>query len=269
MAASCAPVLSKMSFSRPGVLPIFLGDVPPPRGCSSNFNAGNGCRDGSAGCGLAASGGDWVSCPLSLGLSWLFPNDVVQRDYKNDKGDGNQEPPVVFAREVNTRAVEFDNGDGSIVDTDRCNGKKCRNGDDRGQKKRLSLLGHEPISMDLGIGEVARIHVDQWSTWKESVPPTNLLVRCGHFSGSISGFHPLCPNTLMAVCDGDGGCHYSRRAGAKWWGGGAGYVCCLLLILSIVIASLHSAISDRLMTTAPCLMQLPCSRLLYGHWAAL
>ena len=37
---------------------------------------------------------------------------------------------MVFAREVDTRAVDFDNGDGSIVDLDRCNGKKCRSGDD-------------------------------------------------------------------------------------------------------------------------------------------
>jgi hypothetical protein len=37
---------------------------------------------------------------------------------------------VIFAREVDMRAVDFDNGDGSIVDLDRCDGKKCRNGDD-------------------------------------------------------------------------------------------------------------------------------------------
>ena len=53
----------------------------------------------------------------------LFSNDVVQRDYKDDEGDGNREPPVVFAREVDTRAVDFNNGEGSIVDLDRRDGK--------------------------------------------------------------------------------------------------------------------------------------------------
>jgi hypothetical protein len=77
-----------------------------------------------------ASGENWVSCPLSLRRSWLFPNDVVQRDYKDDEGDGNWEPPVVFTREVDTRAADLDNGNGSIVDLDRCDGKKCCNGDD-------------------------------------------------------------------------------------------------------------------------------------------
>ena len=129
MAASCVPVLSNMSFSRPGVLPIFLGDAPP-RDFSSDFDAGDGRRDGSAGRGLPASGGDRVSCRLILGRSWLFPNNVAQRDYKDDEGDGNREPPVVFAGEVDTRAVDFDNGDGSIVDLDRRDGKKCRDGDD-------------------------------------------------------------------------------------------------------------------------------------------
>jgi hypothetical protein len=101
MAASCAPMLSKMSFLRLGVLAIFLRDAPP-RGCFSNFDAGGGRRNGSAGHGLLASGGDWVSCPLSLGWSCLFPHNVVQQDYKDDEGDGDQEPPVVFAREVDT-----------------------------------------------------------------------------------------------------------------------------------------------------------------------
>ena len=102
---------------------------PSPRGCSSNFDAGGSRRDGSAGHGSLESGGDRVSCPSSLGRSWLFPNDVVQRDDKDDEGDGDREPPVVFAREVDTRAVDFDNGDGSIVDLDRPDGKKCHNGD--------------------------------------------------------------------------------------------------------------------------------------------
>ncbi len=37
---------------------------------------------------------------------------------------------MIFAREVDTRAVDFDNGDGSIVDLDRRDGKKCRDCDD-------------------------------------------------------------------------------------------------------------------------------------------
>ena len=37
------------------------------------------------------------------------------------------------------------------------------------------------------------MHVDQWSTWKESLPPTNLLVRCGRFSGHTVGFTPFVP----------------------------------------------------------------------------
>ena len=85
---------------------------------------------GSAGHGSLASRGDWVSCPSSLGWSCLFPNDVVQQDYKDDEGDSDWEPPMVFAREVDTRAVDFDNGDGSIVDLDCCDSKKCCNGDD-------------------------------------------------------------------------------------------------------------------------------------------
>ena len=36
---------------------------------------------------------------------------------------------MVFAKEVDMRAIDFDNGDGSIVDLDRCNGEKCRGGD--------------------------------------------------------------------------------------------------------------------------------------------
>jgi len=104
--------------------------MPLLRGCASNFDAGGSCRDGAAGQGSVASGADRVSYPSSLGRSWLFPNDVVQRDDKDDEGDGGQESPVVFAREVDTRAVNFDNGDGSIVDLDCHYGKKCRNGED-------------------------------------------------------------------------------------------------------------------------------------------
>ncbi len=39
--------------------------------------------------------------------------------------------------------------------------------------------------------------------WKEGVPPTNLLVRCGRFSGRISGFHPLRPNNCWTSYDGE------------------------------------------------------------------
>ncbi len=55
---------------------------------------------------------------------------MVQRDDKDDDSDDDREPPVIFAREVDTRAVDFDNGDGSIIDLDRRDGKKRRNGDD-------------------------------------------------------------------------------------------------------------------------------------------
>ena len=71
---------------------------------------------------------------MILGRAWLFPNDVVQQDYKDDERDGNREPPVVFTREVDMRAVDFDNGNGSIVDLDRRDGKKCRNSDDSSTK---------------------------------------------------------------------------------------------------------------------------------------
>jgi hypothetical protein len=42
---------------------------------------------------------------------------------------------VVFAREVDTRAVDFDNGVGSVVDLDRHDGNECRNGDDSGTEE--------------------------------------------------------------------------------------------------------------------------------------
>ncbi len=35
---------------------------------------------------------------------------------------------MIFAREVDARAVDFDNGNGSIVDLNRCDGKKCCGG---------------------------------------------------------------------------------------------------------------------------------------------
>ena len=66
---------------------------------------------------------------------FLFPNDEIQRDNKDDEGDSNREPPVVFSREVDTRAVDFNNGDGSVVDLDCRDSKKCRNGDDSGTEE--------------------------------------------------------------------------------------------------------------------------------------
>ncbi len=92
--------------------------MSPTHGCSSNFDAGGSRREGSVGQGSLACRGDWVSCPSSHRWSWLFPNDVVQRDDKDDEGDGDWEPTVIFAREVDTRAVDFDNGNGSVVDLD-------------------------------------------------------------------------------------------------------------------------------------------------------
>ncbi len=55
---------------------------------------------------------------------------MVQRDDKDDDSYDDREQPVIFAREVDMRAIDFDNGDGSIVDLDRRDGKKCRDGDD-------------------------------------------------------------------------------------------------------------------------------------------
>ena len=42
---------------------------------------------------------------------------------------------MVFAREVDTRAVDFNNGDGSVVDLDCRDGKKCHDGDDSGTEE--------------------------------------------------------------------------------------------------------------------------------------
>ncbi len=55
---------------------------------------------------------------------------MVQQDDKDDDSDNDREPPMIFTREVDTRAIDFDNGDGSIVDLDRRDGTKCRDGDD-------------------------------------------------------------------------------------------------------------------------------------------
>ena len=35
---------------------------------------------------------------------------------------------MIFSREVDTRAIDFDNGNVTIVDLDCCDGKKCRDG---------------------------------------------------------------------------------------------------------------------------------------------
>ena len=42
---------------------------------------------------------------------------------------------MVFAREVDMRAIDFDNGDGSVVDLDCRDGKQCRDGDDSGTEE--------------------------------------------------------------------------------------------------------------------------------------
>ncbi len=66
---------------------------------------------------------------------FLFPNDEVQRDNKDDEGDSDREPPVVFTQEVDTSAVDLNNGNGSVVDLDCRDGKKCRNGDNSGTEE--------------------------------------------------------------------------------------------------------------------------------------
>ena len=124
MAASCAPMLSKMLYSRPGVLPIFFGNAPHP----GLFQRCRCWRRPPRRFCWPWVAGEWGRLGFLSLDSWpviviLFSNDVVQRDYKDDEGDGNREPPVVFAREVDTRAVDFNNGEGSIVDLDRRDGK--------------------------------------------------------------------------------------------------------------------------------------------------
>ncbi len=66
---------------------------------------------------------------------FLFTNDEVQQDNKDDEGDSDREPPVVFTREVDTRAVNLNDGDGSVVNLDCRNGKKCCDGDDSGTEE--------------------------------------------------------------------------------------------------------------------------------------
>ena len=58
-----------------------------------------------------------------------------------------------------------------------------------------SLSGHEPISMDVEIGEWVTNSRRPMSTRKEGVPPTNLLVRCERLSGRVSGMR-----TGMHIC---------------------------------------------------------------------
>ena len=73
----CARVIEDVVLE-PGCLADILGGCPPPQGCCNNFDADNGPRDGSAGQGLSAGGGDRVSCLSCLRRSWLFHNNVVQ-----------------------------------------------------------------------------------------------------------------------------------------------------------------------------------------------
>ena len=42
---------------------------------------------------------------------------------------------MVFTREVDTRAVNLNDGDGSVVNLDCRDGKKCRDGDDSGTEE--------------------------------------------------------------------------------------------------------------------------------------
>ncbi len=55
---------------------------------------------------------------------FLFPNNEVQRDNKDDEGDSDQEPPVEFTQEVDTSAVNLNDGDGSVENLDCRDGKK-------------------------------------------------------------------------------------------------------------------------------------------------
>jgi hypothetical protein len=66
---------------------------------------------------------------------FLFPNDEVQRDKKDDEGDSDWEPPVVFTREVDTRAVNLNDGNVSVVNLDYRDGKKCCAGDNSGTEE--------------------------------------------------------------------------------------------------------------------------------------
>ncbi len=56
----------------------------------------------------------------------LFPNDEVQRNNIDDEGDSDREPPLVFTREVDLRAVNLDDGNGSVVNLNRRDGKKMQ-----------------------------------------------------------------------------------------------------------------------------------------------
>jgi hypothetical protein len=110
--------------------------MPPLPDYSSDYDAGDGRRNGAAGRGTLVSGGYQVSSWWMCGQPFLlFPNDEVQQDNKNDEGDSDWDPPVVFTREVDTRAVNLNDGDGSVVNLDRHDGKKCRDSDDSGTKK--------------------------------------------------------------------------------------------------------------------------------------
>jgi hypothetical protein len=42
---------------------------------------------------------------------------------------------VVFSREVNLRAINLDDGGGSVVNLNRRDGKKCRDGDNSGTEE--------------------------------------------------------------------------------------------------------------------------------------
>jgi hypothetical protein len=136
MAASWAPKLSNISFSRPGILPIFGG-------CPSPWTIPAITMLAMATATVLLAVERWQVGEIGFLVGgclvghFLFPNDEVQRDNKDDEGDSDWEPPVVFAREVNTRAVNLNNGNGSVVDLDCCDGKKCRDSDDSGTEEVL------------------------------------------------------------------------------------------------------------------------------------
>ena len=196
--------------------------MPPRPDYSSDYDAGDGRRNDAAGRGLPASWGYQVSSGWVWGRPWrLFPNDEVQWNNKDDEGDSCREPPVVFSRKINARAVNLDDGDGSVVNLNCCDGKKCRDRDDSGTEevgfdfkfhltedsrgrgrdapvillicwskcewfysnsrfviwiwdisriimRGSSLAGHEPISMDVEIGEWAT-NPRQPMVWVERV----------------------------------------------------------------------------------------------------
>ncbi len=46
-----------------------------------------------------------------------------------------REPLVVFSQKINARGVNLDDGNGSVVNLNRRDGKKCRDGDNSGTEE--------------------------------------------------------------------------------------------------------------------------------------